>query len=401
MLSPNHMLYRPFGAVALKLIRSLGSNATSAEVPQYVTAVAGGLAVGLFWAWTRSLTGDTVAAGMATVFMATSRAFWRFSTDAHYIVPAAAMVLLALLVASRPPHSRWTVALLACCTALAILIWQANVFLVPAIVLALTQREGPRGRIVLFLGALGAIVVATYVVVGFRAFHLHSLQAFATWVSSHGSRGAVPLWGQWSIDRIPLATRGSLGSILALRTPAGGDTMLTVLAWAALAVLIGLTILVATRRVTTPGPTARRFSWLTAGYASYMAFVVWFDPRDIKWFVIPNLFVFAVLAQVWALTVRGRTESLVIAACVAVIAVANFTNVIWPGHMRSNPNLELARCFAAHAGPQDTVVVTDWNWSFYADSFFGYRGPRLVIGETRDTGLKLGSHQADGCGREA
>lgn len=137
LLSPNHMLYRPLGLGVLALARSLGYGGHSAML-QYLTAIMGGLAVGLFWLWTKSLTGNVVTASVATAVLATSRAFWRFSTDAAYIVPAATSVLAALVWLSTAPRvTGKTIAVLGCLVAIAVLFWQANIFLVPVVALGI------------------------------------------------------------------------------------------------------------------------------------------------------------------------------------------------------------------------------------------------------------------------
>jgi hypothetical protein len=63
-------------------------------------------------------------------------------------------------------------------------------------------------------------------------------------------------------------------------------------------------------------------TWLALAYAAYIAFVIWWDPRDLKWSIIPNLFLIGGFARAWAMTPGNRRQHLAIAACVGVMAPA-------------------------------------------------------------------------------
>jgi len=72
-------------------------------------------------------------------------------------------------------------------------------------------------------------------------------------------------------------------------------------------------------------------------------------------------------------TLSARAFTLV-AGCIVIIALANFTATILPRHTRPNPDLALAACVTQQATPQDTVVLTEWGWFDYAGYFDRYQG---------------------------
>lgn len=162
------------------------------------------------------------------------------------------------------------------------------------------------------------------------------------------------------------------------------------LSLAAFVVLCALTCVGAFAKRADIKPVAVNLVWLCAAYVAYIPFIIWWDPFEAKWFIVPNLFFVAALAQVWGVLFVKRRSRVTVGVCVAVIAAANFVHFIWPRHSKPNPNIQLARCFAEHADGKDTVVLTDWNWSGYAVYFFGYKGRELwLIGGAGDKGVKV------------
>lgn len=396
LISPNHVFYRPLGFAVFALARSVGYRGHSAEILQYITAIMAGVGVGLFWRWIKNLTDNVLVASTASAFLATTWAFWAFSTDAYYITPAATMVVGALVVLSS--QSRLThkaIIKLGLLVAWAILFWQANIFLIPTIVLDLlwvrranTLKETLIG-VGLFLVTASVIVGSAYLMAGTQIYHLSSIHDFAKWLLSHSAEGCISWWGKWSADRIPAATSSALASFipvwegLGLRDALEGnfswDKLPAQLSLAAFVFLCVVTSIGTIRKRGTVKPVYSNLALLGLAYCVYIPFIIWWDPYEPKWFVIPNLFFIAILAQVWNILFDNRRCYVIVGACVAIIAVANFAYTIWPRHSRPNPNIQLAQCFAANATAKDTVIVTDWGWFGYASYFFGYRGDCLSL----------------------
>jgi hypothetical protein len=397
LFSPNHMLYRPLGLAIITIAHSVGFSGHSAEILQYVTGIMAGVGVGLVWRWIMNLTDNTFTASIASAFLATTWAFWTFSTDVYYITPAAAMVAGALVVLSSRSHlTHKEIIKLGLLVALAILFWQANIFLIPTIVLGLlwmrradTLRETLIG-VGLFLAVTSAIVGSVYLIAGTQIYHLSSTHDFFNWFLSHGSGGNSPFWGKWSADRIPAAMSSALASFipvlegLGLRDALGGnfsrDKFLAQLSLVALVFLCVVTCIGAFRKRRAIEPVASNLVWLGLAYIAYIPFIIWWDPYEPKWFVVPNLFLVAILAQVWNILFNNRRRYVIVGGVIVIIAAANFGYTVWPRHSRPNPNIQMAQCFAAHSTEKDVIMVTDWGWFGYAVYFFDYRGNRLPLG---------------------
>lgn len=407
LVSANHMLYRPLGFAIFVTARSVGYGGHLAEILQYITAIMAGVGVGFFWRWVKNLTDNVLAASIASAFLATTWAFWAFSTDAYYITPAAAVVTGALVILSSQARLAYkAVVKLGLLVALAILFWQANIFLIPTIVVGLfwthranTLKETLIG-VGLFLTIISTIVGFVYLIAGTQVYHLSSIRDFANWLLSHSSEGKVILWGKWSADRLPAATGSALASFIpvweglglrdALRGNFSGDKLLAQLSLAAFVFLCGMTFIEAIRNRGAIKPVHSNLVLLGLGYCAYIPFIIWWDPYEPKWFVIPNLFFVAMLALVWNVLFNERRHYVIVGAFILIIAVANFTYTIWPRHSRPNPSVQLAQCFAANATEKDTVVVVDWDWFDYASYFFGFRGNHLsLIGDAADKPRKV------------
>ncbi len=408
LVSPNHMLYRPLGYAIFTIARSVGYSGHSAAILQYTTVILACIAIGLFWKWMKNLTDNLVVASVASAFLATTWAFWTFSTDVYYITPAAAAVCGAFVILSS--QSRITdggIIKLSFLAALAILFWQANVFLIPSIIASLCwmhRTNSLKKTLIgagLFLVTTNALVGLVYVVVGTSVYHVFSIHDFANWLFSHSSEGSVSLWGTWSAERIPAASSSALAGFvpvwegLGLRDALRGDIvpekLLAQLSLAALVVLcVGTLIEAMRKRGAITKQVYGNLTLMIFSYCTYIPFIIWWDPFEPKWFVIPNLFMIAILAQLWNVLFHTYWRYAVVVACIASIAAANFAYTIWPRHAHPNPNIQLAQCFAANVTKSDIIVITDWNWFGYMDYFFGYKGNNLsLIGDKVDKASKI------------
>jgi hypothetical protein len=130
---PNHLLFRPVAWVVWSASRTwTGSEESALVTLQVLSAVFGASALGFVYvAVSRVVSVRTIAAG-TTVLLATTWSHWTTSTDVSYVTMAAACAAaaVALLVHARSPAGY--IGAGAVC-GLAILVWQANVFLVPGL----------------------------------------------------------------------------------------------------------------------------------------------------------------------------------------------------------------------------------------------------------------------------
>ena len=217
-------------------------------------------------------------------------------------------------------------------------------------------------------------------------------KALLDWLLSHGSDefGRPPIWGVWSLDRVPAAAVAAISSWipvwdgLGLRKLAQGQFQLHKLVPQLSLVSLGMLAALLSHEPTRWKPARpewRRLGWLLlAGYLLYMPFVVWWDPAP-KWFVIPNAFLVLGAALMLSRRLHRRNPGPVFlyASLVAIVAAANFTTSVYPRHTMSGPEIPVAECFVQATTPQDALVPLDWAWTEYATYLFGYQGRILGL----------------------
>ncbi len=129
---PNHMLFRVTGAMLYESLRVAGFQGRATDILQVLTTLCGAASLGLAFLTFRNLSEDSTVALIASLFLGTSWAYWVYSTDISYITPAAMFVSGALAWLTRArfkalsPSAAVGIGIFG---ALAILFWQANVFL--------------------------------------------------------------------------------------------------------------------------------------------------------------------------------------------------------------------------------------------------------------------------------
>lgn len=385
LFSPNHMLYRPVGYGLYLLWQQAGSAGRSLEVLQILTAVCGALGLALAFLAYTGLTRRPLSALLGVALLGTSWAYWTFSTDIYYVTLAACCVAAALALFVQPRLTLRTVALMGVLCAAAVLTWQANVFLVPALALGLLwlRREltlQARTTLCLVLVASSGLVTAlVYGAVGVFAYGYQDPAGIFLWMFRYGA--PLPMWGQLSPERPLLAAQSGVASLiplwegLGLRDLLAGSPQIEklplLLALLALLALLGWTALFSARPVLASHSALHWSLWLLSGYAMYLPFIVWWDPFEPKWFVVPNLFLVGALTLLWDNSQRYRPTVAAVAASIGVIAAANFSGTIWPRHTQASPYLAKAACVAGHLDGQDLLIATDWNWAGYVRYFYG------------------------------
>jgi hypothetical protein len=381
------MGYRPIGALAWKAAEGLGYEGRSLWILQALSAVAGALAVSFAFVAFRRLSGGSRPAAGGAFFLATTSYFWASCVDAFYIAPAAAFAAAAMaVVANRRPSvgSALTASIL---TAAAVLVWQANIILVlPFAVgfLARSDRVDLRRRLtcaVTYVVATIAVTGLAYLLVGVVVSHRRSVSSVIDWISNY-SGARLPQWGTWEASRFQVAVNSAFESLVPLRSVGGltgitgrGFTLESVVVAAglvALLVLFGLAIWVVWS-FATPRSWLSTFGWLAIGYLSFMPFIVWWDPFEPKWFVVPNLFLAGLVAGALGLPGVGRAVRSVAFTCIGVVALSTLVVVIWPQHTTESARQRRAACVAEHMERRDVFIATDWKWNAYLTYFYDVR----------------------------
>jgi hypothetical protein len=357
LFSANHLLYLPLGLLASDLVRYAGFAVRSILTLQVISALGGAVGIALAYLFFRELTRDRFAAVTAALWLATTWAYWIVSTDAMYF-PVAAMFVagaLAVFLGQTRPAAIVSGALLG----FAVTTWQANVLLVPVFLAGLfLLKQGPfQARLRLaghFLWACLLPICSLYPLAA-NAAHFDTPQKFVRWITSHGGGVELPMWGQFAVERLPIAGRTAVSSIVPLGIGASLWLIVGVLALASFVLV----------RV------CRRTSlWMAGAYVVLLIFIVWWEPWQPKWFVVPNIFLAGLLAQLLHQFNLHRYAKCAVAGALAASAIANFRGTVWERHSRPNPNFEVARCVASHMQAQDVVLATEWGWSGYLRYFF-------------------------------
>ena len=67
--------------------------------------------------------------------------------------------------------------------------------------------------------------------------------------------------------------------------------------------------------------------WLGLSYLAYVPFIVWWDPCEPKWFVVPSVFLVVLLAEIWSRDTKPK-QYIVLGMC---IAVRRYNQKLWIG----------------------------------------------------------------------
>src|SRR5262245_17737521 len=136
VVNKNHILYRPIGLLIYRAVQQFGYHDRSLLVLQTMNAFCGALGIGLGYAGFKWAARDKPAALFGSAWLATSFAYWLFSTDAAYVIMAAAFILAAMVCAVYGQSGK-AAAAAAVSASLAVLTWQASVFVIPWLVAVL------------------------------------------------------------------------------------------------------------------------------------------------------------------------------------------------------------------------------------------------------------------------
>jgi hypothetical protein len=411
LISPNRILYRPLVWLFFRAWQALGYTGPSLFPAQILTAVSGAAGLGLFYGWVRRWVRRDSIAIIASVGMGTSWAYWSFSTDVYYIMPATALSLAMLIAlsaalgAEAPSLKALAAAGLFC--ALSILFVQTNVFLVPVVLVGLFMRYRHDGRqplslTAVFAGSAAGVVGGSYLFVGAGLLGHQSLSSLLNWIMNYGGApGArLPVYGTWETGRLVSAAKTWIASLIPVWEGLGLRALLTsgfepdkIWAQASLVGVAGLflttALILAWERNWRPYRLGL-IGWLLLGFMVYVPFIVWWEPYEPMWFIIPNISVWTILALAWDPSLDRRQQWLT-GGLVLAMASANFATSIWPRHAGPNVALQAAECVAGHMGPEDLLSVAElrgrWLYVgyFYDRSVFNFVDVAVQAGDKAST----------------
>jgi len=388
---PRHMVHLPLGYGFYSLWTALGYSGGPFVPMAVISALSGAIGVALLFQILYKISGDRVASLIICLLAGVSYGYWYHSTTMRVsyniiaVVPNAVSILLLLKVWEKEDlHSKFRYAgWLALSLSLAIVVYQASILIVPAIVVGLFLDKhliSFRDRvklIVLFSVLLGIFTGLPYLIVGIFIKGLRTPGEFVVWWSTYHTR--LPMWSTWSLSRIPSMAVTLVGYImplnegLRLRDLAQGiihpDRLIPQFTLGLVIVsfaVAGGYVVYAWRRLwqNHRAPVAVS-SLLLVGS---LIFFTWFDPFEMQYWMVQ--FIPAWILLTLALSDARQTFaryspaltgwSLVI---LAAVAFSTFSLSIFPRRFTPDPLAEKARLVKGHMEPVDILITAAWDWS--------------------------------------
>jgi hypothetical protein len=395
LFNPNHLAYRPAVFVLYDVILDRGVRAI--VLVQAVGALASALGVAAFYTLLFELTRSRPVSTLLSLLFATSWAMWHLATNGTYFSPSIPLVLIATSMILRSRHSVGVAMAAGLVGGLAVLVWKGHLFFVVSAAVAwwLVGELDARRRLersVAFLAFAGSITLLAYASVAILVFQHRQIGEFLAWTSSY--EGRLPQWGQWAWDRLPRAAETQLASVLPVwdglglrdlwRGSPSADKLLRQLSLLALVWLLLPAGLWATRLSGRAClPRCRDLQVLALLYAGYLPFVIWWDPFEPRWFIVPTAFLLAGLGLFWSALQPGTRSLLSGYLAALTIAASVLTAHILPNANRRDPRLLHQACIGERLEPTDTFATLDWGEASDVGYFYG----RNVISIIRQVAL--------------
>jgi hypothetical protein len=389
LFSPNHLIYRPLVWLAIQTLNLLGYNDIAIHPAQIITAIASALGVGaLFWLLSRYIQSRLIAI-ITTIGFATAWSQWVFSTDAFYITPAATIVIVALIFLSRlhdTQRPNLYLILVAIASSLAVLFWQANVCFILFVVITLivlyhSDRRKLTKFVVLYLVLCVVIVGSFYLIASVAVLEgSWSASNFMAWLFNYGG-GKLPIWGQLSLSRIVPAIRSFIASIVPLNEGLGISDLqqgrLNIAktpSLVAMGAFILLMTVPAAYLVTKRLYRTQRSSPIVlalVGFLLYIPFIVWWDPFEAKWFVIPNIAIWTIIGLGWEL-VSGYKPlyRYIFFVLIIILGFATLNATVWPRHSDPGEPYLMAECIHHRMRASDLHIELFFGWGGHLEYFF-------------------------------
>jgi hypothetical protein len=404
---PRRILYRPVGYMFWQLLRLGGYEGRPLMPLQVMSATFGALGIGVFFLVLRCLTKDDSISALITGGYAFSYGYWVHSEDVYYIIPATFFVLAAFyLVVSMFEKGYRTkrLVLLTLNSALAVCFWQTDILFVLAIVLGLVQsnwsiRDRMR-RVLGYLFLLSVILGGLYLGVGYFIGECRSVKDFVSWVTTYST--ALPMWGVFELGRLKDSAITAVATVVPLHYGFGLRSLLQgkivsgkLISLASLVSLVLLGLCWGGWAIKNRRSFWERCSpWLSVflvWLVPYALFNTWWDPYEVKWWIVPTItfwitlaFILTKVEEVWN-THMSRLAITLTGVALGIIALANFTVATLPHHASPDEDLEKALAFGSFMEPEDLLVSAAWDWTLYVP-YFSHRNVLNLIAVSAEGG---------------
>jgi hypothetical protein len=367
----NHLIYNGFGYVLYRITQAFGFSIRALQVLQIANAIAGAIAVGVFYRLAFDVTRSRAAAILSAAALAFSAVWWKLATDANAYIISILLILVcgSALMGKKPSWIRAGLAL-----AGAMLFHQLASLFYPAALAAIlaNPRIQKKGRFAFGLSAAawGPTLSAYYVC----ASLLHDIKdplGVIRWAASNPS-GVSPSLNP--LHGIALLPRGNIDLIVGhnfslYRSQAGWIEHLFTL----IAVCTAIGFIIKAARDPRRSEFVKGFydfgydireqwrlcgSMLTIWAGAYLTFLLFWEP----WQTLYRAFYLPALALGFALIlwnlrqVMGASVTTTAALAIATLVSFNLSFFVLP-HMRPNANPRIAAARQANQAWNEATVI--------------------------------------------
>ena len=105
--------------------------------------------------------------------------------------------------------------------------------------------------------------------------------------------------------------------------------------------------------------------WDLLGIALYLPFIVWWDPFETKWLLVPNLFIAWTASRLWTRLGNRQFSKFILFAAIGVLSASNLIVYTVPAHRQLSFAYIVADCVGPRLQPEDLYLATDWAWANY------------------------------------
>jgi len=367
----NHLIYNGFGYMLYRITQAFGFSIRALQVLQIANAIAGAIAVGVFYRLAFHVTRSRVAAILSAAALAFSAVWWKLATDANaYIISILLILICARALTDKKPS--WVRAGLALASAM--LFHQLASLFYPAALAAIlaNPRIHKKGRFALGLSAAAwGPTLCAYYVCASLLYDIKDPLGIIRWAISNPS-GVSPSHNP--LSGIALLPRGNIDLIVGhnfalYRSQAGWIEHLLTL----IAVCTAIALIIKAAREPRRSEFVKGFyhfgydireqwrlcgSMLTIWAGAYLAFLLFWEP----WQALYRAFYLPALALGFALIlwnlrqVMGASVTTMAAFAIAMLAFFNLSFFVLP-HMRANANPLITAARQANQAWNEATVI--------------------------------------------
>ena len=273
---PHHLLYNPLGHLVYRCLVLFGWEGGTLIPLQALNSLFGAACVALFYRWTARFT-PRPAALVFSILLAVAHAFWLYSVEVEvYVVAVLFLVWAATLMDKDKARMSWKEGMkIGAIGGGAVLAHQTNVLFLPVLLVVLCHSASvPRRLRFQFAGGAALALMITVGIpygIAILVLRLDSAYSVLWWLTVYAQTGD---WGTLEAMNCVRAMAGVTNSIVAVE----GRVLLGI---ASLGFL--LVTLAAIWRARSLSPIRR--SILVTWIIPYAIFFVWWEPRNIEFWI--------------------------------------------------------------------------------------------------------------------